>query len=942
MTDFETWCYQDTGKARLNNEQLLELAGVLREINSIDYDYIKKYSERFINYQTIKSTLEEDKEFKEKISIEKTKYQKLAEQIETERKQIEQDFDKSKYQKILSEIKKKNPYASFITGNSEEEIESNLRTKIKNEINKLKREIDEQTKKINQERENYENQYAEIYYKQILSELIAKGAEEIPELEQFKESVNHISSMDKYQYKTKVQNIKDELLNQMQKSYKDCKEKIEEINKEKEKKINEIQNDFENFTSESFALLERNTGKQLDFDENYYFNSQQDIEEYFENLEPNLQELLEKDYENAMQEYQKAVKNQENYKEKMIVDRKKLANEILDKFEDEIPIDTSRIKDELSRKNYNSINDIEQAIKQELTKEQEIQNKFESGDFSDLFEQNLDSAENQGQGLSKEFYEMADSILKESLTNLDQESREKLEKLGDEIENLGERVNDTKNKLSYGAERFIKEALGQTKKNQEGKISEINFNCSQEIQSIHFSLFETYKNKYGFESTEFDFRDNPVGSHNKNLIFDEARQYFYREINETEKKIKKEFEKNYNKKMNKFNNKIDSSKEQIEERFYDNFNIRQNGKDIFNEDINDQIITQAAESLVGKAKEKIALEYKEKLEEMLEKKNECDGMVENIRENLLDEYKDKAMEEINSKYFDQLIERGLIEVGKDGVYEVNKKGVTELIAKKAFDETMKILGGNRRSGRGTHKSKTMGFGEPILDKTKKTNKVSRSLAILPTMRRSIIRRAVKPNSPIIIEDDLVEYDNLKNISYATVIAIDKSSSMEGENMESAKNCALSLAYYMKKKHRKDKIDYLTFEDYVEEIKFEDILDIYPNNYTNTGAAIKLGREILDKYGRKEKLLYLITDGYPQGRYDESTEERQEFALKQARKLKDDNIELVEILLNNGSSRMVGWGKKIATEANGTLFHVKDPSNLGAFVIDNFSRRKRGG
>ena len=413
-------------------------------------------------------------------------------------------------------------------------------------------------------------------------------------------------------------------------------------------------------------------------------------------------------------------------------------------------------------------------------------------------------------------------------------------------------------------------------------------------------------------------------------------------INETEKKIKKEFEKNYNKKMNKFNNKIDSSKEQIEERFYDNFNIRQNGKDIFNEDINDQIITQAAESLVGKAKEKIALEYKEKLEEMLEKKNECDGMVENIRENLLDEYKDKAMEEINSKYFDQLIERGLIEVGKDGVYEVNKKGVTELIAKKAFDETMKILGGNRRSGRGTHKSKTMGFGEPILDKTKKTNKVSRSLAILPTMRRSIIRRAVKPNSPIIIEDDLVEYDNLKNISYATVIAIDKSSSMEGENMESAKNCALSLAYYMKKKHRKDKIDYLTFEDYVEEIKFEDILDIYPNNYTNTGAAIKLGREILDKYGRKEKLLYLITDGYPQGRYDESTEERQEFALKQARKLKDDNIELVEILLNNGSSRMVGWGKKIATEANGTLFHVKDPSNLGAFVIDNFSRRKRGG
>jgi len=39
--------------------------------------------------------------------------------------------------------------------------------------------------------------------------------------------------------------------------------------------------------------------------------------------------------------------------------------------------------------------------------------------------------------------------------------------------------------------------------------------------------------------------------------------------------------------------------------------------------------------------------------------------------------------------------------------------------------------------------------------------------------------------------------------------------------------------------------------------------------------------------------------------------------------------------------MVYWGKKIVAEADGMLFHVRDPSDLGAFVIDDFSRRRGG-
>lgn len=923
MADFEIWCYQDIGEVRLSNEQLLELAEGLRDKTSIGPDYIKEHLKDLINYQDIEKTVEKDGEFKEKVNLEKTKYQKLAEQVETDKKQIEQEFDKSKYQQILSEIKKV-PYANSVDGNSEEEIKSSLKTGIENEVDRIKKEVDDQINRTNQIKENYEKQYKEQYYQQLLSKLVEEGAKEIPKLEQFKELSNNPNQINEQEYKNKIQEIKGSLKQQVQGLYENYEKKVEGINKGKQKKIDEIQSNFEGFTKESLAQLEKKIGKQLNFDENYNFSSQQDVEEYLKNLGSSVQEILEKDYKDAMQEYQKAVENQENYKEKMNIDRKELANDILDKFEDELPVDTSKIKDELDKKDYNSIKDVEQAIKQELSKEQGIQNKFESGDFSDFFEQDSDSAENQGQGLSKEFYEMADSILKESLTNFDQKSKGELEKLTNEIENAEKQVYSTKNKLSYGAEKFIQETIEQTKKNQESQISKINSDAESRLNREKSGFDKICKDGYGFEPpTKIDY-------------------YFDQKISSFEKNIKEDLEKEYNKEIEKFNEKVKDLKKGLKNKFYDKFNIEQDYSEVFGEDISNQIITRVAENILGKTKRKIEEEHQSKLEKMTQKNIEYLKERDHAKDNLLKEYKDKAVDEIHLKYLDQLIERGLIEVDKDGKYEVNKERVTELLAKKAFDETMRILTGNRKSGRGTHKSKAQGFGEPVLDKNKRTNEVHRNLAILPTMKRSVVRRATKPRSPIITEEDLVEYDNLKNISYATVIAIDKSSSMEGKNIESAKNCALSLAHYMKKKHRKDKIDFVTFEDDVEEIRFEDILDLEPDNYTNTGGGIELGRKILDRYKRKEKLLYLITDGYPEGRSYSSSKERQEFALEQARKLKDDKVELVEILLNDSSSKRVYWGKKIVTEAKGTLFHVKDPSNLGAFVIDDFSHRRRGG
>ena len=144
----------------------------------------------------------------------------------------------------------------------------------------------------------------------------------------------------------------------------------------------------------------------------------------------------------------------------------------------------------------------------------------------------------------------------------------------------------------------------------------------------------------------------------------------------------------------------------------------------------------------------------------------------------------------------------------------------------------------------------------------------------------------------------------------------------------------------RKKHKKDKIRFIVFDDEVKPVEFEDILGIEAEGYTDIGGALNLGRKILNTYRRKEKVLYLITDGYPEGETSSSTEERQYNALEMAGKLKKDKINLIEILLDN-RDKMVYWGKKIVAEADGMLFHVRDPSDLGAFVIDDFSRRRGG-
>ena len=923
--NFEAWCYRDVARPRLNREQLMEIAEALRNKGYVSEGDMRECLEA-VAYSDIKSRVREEVE--SRIDSERRKYRELAEQIESERKSFEQEFNRAKCERVLSEIRKL-PYASSLHANSEEEMRTELESAIKREVYARRKEAESEMRKIAEEKRRHEERWREQYYQQALRTFLEEARAEIPALEEMEKRID--SCANEREYRSKIREIKQALTREVEELREEYERRMEEINRERERKVKEAERDYEDFANEIREQLKRRMEKcssaQNLFDRSpeSNFTSREEVKRYFKHLESELEHALREAYAHALEAYRKVEERMENYKRKTKIDGRALANEVLDRIGRTLPIDTSGLRRELENGNYNSIKDVEEFIAKRLSEEQEIRSRFESGDFSGLFE--TACAQAGEREVSEEFYETLRNALKEGLGALDPKLQQELNELEREMRRAEKRVKETREMKSYGAGRLIDEAIEEAERNAKARVSRINREAENAVNSEISRINAICRNRYGFEAEPSEFSGEDWD--------EKLANYLEHKIDEVAKKAEQKVEERFNTEMKNFERRIEEVNERLRRNLYERFNVEPRSLSEL-----DDYAREVAESVLQRAKNRVEKTYREKLREFEKRKEKLEHEEKNLEERLFEQSESEIADGIYSEYLNHLKEVGLIRM-ENGKYKINRERVTELLAEKAFEEAAKILKGNRKSRKGTHKSRIPGLGELVLGSTKKTNKISKNLALLPTMRNSVVRRTLKPNEPLITEEDLVEYQTLKNISYAVVIAIDKSSSMwYNGRIEGAKNCALALAHYMRKKHKKDKIRFIVFDDEVKPVEFEDILGIEAEGYTDIGGALNLGRKILNTYRRKEKVLYLITDGYPEGETSTSTKERRRSALEMARKLKKDKINLIEILLDN-RDKMVYWGKKIVAEADGMLFHVRDPSDLGAFVIDDFSRRRGG-
>ncbi len=215
---------------------------------------------------------------------------------------------------------------------------------------------------------------------------------------------------------------------------------------------------------------------------------------------------------------------------------------------------------------------------------------------------------------------------------------------------------------------------------------------------------------------------------------------------------------------------------------------------------------------------------------------------------------------------------------KDEKKWLTKKAFFEL-GQKMLEDVMKALSNDNL---GFHETKNIGFGENILDTTKKFEPGDdfKNLNIPQTILNSIQRSKLKQSEiafPISLElEDFEKFETREDVKIAVVYCIDLSSTMkyslnsgEGTRIEAAKKALWALYVLNKKFFPNDSIYVIGFASLASVIKPFDIpylktFDANDNflHYTNYQSALRLALRILKKDGAQNKRVVLITDGQP--------------------------------------------------------------------------------
>ena len=201
------------------------------------------------------------------------------------------------------------------------------------------------------------------------------------------------------------------------------------------------------------------------------------------------------------------------------------------------------------------------------------------------------------------------------------------------------------------------------------------------------------------------------------------------------------------------------------------------------------------------------------------------------------------------------------------------------IGQKMLEDVIKAI---NEGGLGLHETKNIGFGNTILDTSRKLERGDEMthLNIPHTILNAIQRkksRYEQPTIPISLElSDFEKFETKEDVKAALVYCIDLSSTMkyslnsgEGSRIESAKKALWALYVLNKKFFPNDSVYIIGFGSLASQVSPHDIpyLKTYDANdsflhYTNYQAAFRIALKILKKDGSQNKRIVMITDGQP--------------------------------------------------------------------------------
>ena len=177
-----------------------------------------------------------------------------------------------------------------------------------------------------------------------------------------------------------------------------------------------------------------------------------------------------------------------------------------------------------------------------------------------------------------------------------------------------------------------------------------------------------------------------------------------------------------------------------------------------------------------------------------------------------------------------------------------------------------IFGKIKRSGSGSHKSKSPGMGDEHTGdfRNYQFGDALDKVSITESIRNAQINNGIDDFH--LTENDLVVEETLHKSQMSTVLMIDISHSMilYGEDrITPAKKVAMALAELITTRYPKDTLDIIVFGNDAWSIKIKDLPYLQVGPYhTNTVAGLHLAMDLLRRKRNTNKQIFMITDGKP--------------------------------------------------------------------------------
>jgi Mg-chelatase subunit ChlD len=299
----------------------------------------------------------------------------------------------------------------------------------------------------------------------------------------------------------------------------------------------------------------------------------------------------------------------------------------------------------------------------------------------------------------------------------------------------------------------------------------------------------------------------------------------------------------------------------------------------------------------------------------------------------------------------QLVEERIISQTFNDTFLINQERVALQLAKEAFLKLSKMFVHKPLAHSGTHNYGRRGITAMQLDRVERSRCLTTRISPMHTLRQGLSRRALYQASPILDEEDLINYESRTKVGYSIILAMDVSGAMQfGGRIRGVRKACMAFGYYLNKYHPRDRIFYVAYHEKTREISLADVSRLKAINGTgkDIGGCLKQCLTILKRDPERVPAIVLIGDGLPvrgdqAGFYNFKNNNREviDNAYYSARLLRKNRVLFTFLQFREDRHLWEDYAdeaaSRIAKEAKGLFYQIDDPITIAPTLIQSFRR-----